>query len=149
MRCSKAEKYLSPYIDGELGAKQVALLESHLAQCGRCSREFGEIKRLRSLFSQAERFSAPSGFRAEVMERVSGKPAKGFSLFPVFTRFAEAVVIVLAITAGGIMGGMLINSLSPHHKGEQVVASLSLETFEALPPDSLGRAYLAMTEERR
>lgn len=148
MRCSKAGKYLSPYIDGELGAKQAALLESHLAQCDRCSREFDEIKRLRSLFSQAERFSAPPGLRAAVMERVNDRRAKGFSLMPVFTRFAEAVAVVLAITAGGITGGMLMNTLVPHHKGEQIVASLSLEAFEALPPDSLGRVYLAMTEER-
>lgn len=149
MRCAKAGKYLSPYIDGELGARESALLESHLAQCDRCSGELGEIKRLRSLFSQAQRFSAPQGFSVKVMERVSGLPAKGFSLIPVFTRFAEALAFVMAITAGVMSGGMLINALVPHHKGEQVVASLSLETFEALPPDSLGMAYLAVTEERR
>lgn len=149
MRCSKAGKYLSPYIDGELGARESALLESHLAQCDRCSGELGEIKRLRALFGQVERFSAPPGFRAEVMERISSRPKKRFSLVPVFSGFAEALVFALAITAGVVSGGMLINSFSPHPKGEQVVASLSLETFEVVPPGSLGRAYLAMTEERR
>jgi anti-sigma factor RsiW len=149
MRCSKVVKYLSPYIDGELGTSETALLEAHIAQCDRCSKEFAEIKRLHSLFSQVERFSAPPGFRAEVMERINGQPAKGFSLFPVVTRFAEAAAIIVAITAGIMSGGLLINVFAPHHRGEQVVASLSLETFEALPPDSLGRAYLAMTEERR
>ena len=148
MRCSTARKNLSPYIDGELRSQESALLESHLAQCGRCAGELDEIKRLRSLFSQAERLTAPSGFRAGVMARV-GQPAKGLSFIPVFTRFAEAIAVVLAITTGGLMGGMLINALAPNHKGAQVIASLSLDAFEALPPDSLGRAYLAMTEERR
>ncbi len=148
MRCSKAGKYLSPYIDDELEASETALLETHLAQCDRCSREFAELKRLHSLFSQTKGFSAPPGFRAEVMERINGQPAKGFSLFPVFTRFAEAAAVIVAITAGIMSGGLLINAFAPHHRGEQVIASLSLETFEALPPDSLGRAYLAMTEER-
>ena len=83
------------------------------------------------------------------MERVGSQPAKGFSLFPVFIRFAEAGAIVLAITAGIMSGGTLISAAASHHKGEQVMAALSLETFEALPPDSLGRAYLAMTEEKR
>lgn len=149
MRCSKVGKYLSPYIDGELDTSEIALLESHLAQCDRCSKEFAEIKRLHRLFRQVERFSAPPGFRAEVMERINGEPVKGFSLFPVVTRFAEAAAVIVAITAGIMSGGLLINAFAPHHRGEQVIASFSLETLEALPPDSLGRAYLAMTEERR
>ena len=46
MRCSKAEKYFSPYIDGELGERESTLLESHLAQCERCSGKLDEITRL-------------------------------------------------------------------------------------------------------
>lgn len=149
MRCSKAGKYLSSYIDNELGAKEAGLLESHLAQCDRCRGELEQMRQLQGLFSQTQRFSAPPAFRVKVMEKVGAQPSKGFSLFPVFVRFAEAGVFMLAITAGIMSGGMLINAFTPHHKGEQIVASLSLETFEALPPDSLGRAYLAMTEERR
>lgn len=149
MRCSKAGKYLSPYVDGELGASEVVRLESHLAQCDTCSRELGEIRQLSSLFSNAERFSAPPGLRASVMERVNGPSAKGFPLIPFFTGFAETVAVLLAITAGVMSGGLLINNLVQHHKGEQIVLSLSLESFEELPPDSLGRAYLVMTEERR
>ncbi len=149
MRCSKAGKYLSTYIDGELGEGKTTLLETHLAQCNRCAGELDELKRLHDLFSQAERFPAPSGFRAEVVARINRQPARNFSLFPVFIRFAETALFVLAITAGIMSGGLLINAFAPHLRGEQVVASLSLETFEALPPDSLGSAYLAMTEERR
>jgi anti-sigma factor RsiW len=149
MRCSKDGKYLSPYIDGELGAKEVVRLESHLAQCDRCSKDLVEMRRLSGLFSNAERFSAPPGLRSSVMERVRGPSAKGFSLIPFFTGFAETVAVLLAITAGVMSGGLLINNLVPHHKGEQIVSSLSLESFEELPPDSLGRAYLVMTEERR
>lgn len=149
MRCSKASKYLSSYVDSELDAKEVALLESHLAQCDQCAGELEQVRQLKSLFSQAQRFSAPPAFRVKVMERINEQPAEGFSLFPMFIRFAEAGVFILAITAGVMSGGMLINAFAPLHKGDQVIASLSLDTFEALPPDSLGRAYLAMTEVRR
>lgn len=148
MRCSKAGKHLSTYMDGELAPKAAAQLESHLAQCNRCSGELAQMRQLQGLFCQASRFSAPSAFRAEVLEKITGEPSKVFSFFPVFIRFAEAGVFVLAITAGVISGGMLINAVDPHHKGEQVIASLSLESFEALPPDSLGLAYLSMTEEK-
>ena len=148
MRCSKAGKYFSPYIDGELGARERALLESHLAQCGKCAGEFEKLKRLHSLFLQAERFSAPCGFSTKVMERAAGHPAKPFSLIPVFIRVTEGFAIVLAIAMGIMSGGMLISAFAPHQKTEQVAASLSLESFESLPSDSLGRAYLAMTEDR-
>lgn len=149
MRCSKAGKYLSSYIDNELDAKEVILLESHLAQCVRCTGELEQMRQLQGLFNQVQRFPAPPAFRSKVMEKIIEQPEKGFSLFPVFIRFAEVGAFVLAITMGVMSGGTLINVFVPNHTGEQVIASLSLETFEAMPPDSLGRAYLAMTEVRR
>lgn len=149
MRCSQAGKYFSPYLDGELGTTDAARLEAHLAHCDRCSGKLDEIRRLHGLFMQVERFSAPPGFSARVMETADAHPVKGFSFFPVFARFVEAGVFLLVITAGIMSGGMLMNALAPHHKSTQVVSSLSLETFEAVPPDSMGSAYLAMTEEGR
>jgi anti-sigma factor RsiW len=149
MRCSKARKFFSSYIDGELGENETSRLKSHLARCGRCSTELDEMRMLHGLFSRAERFSAPPGFCGDVMQKISARPVKVFSLFPAFTRFAEAAAVVAAVTAGLMTGGMLINVVAPHQMEEQIAASLSLETLEALPPDSLGRAYLAMTEERR
>jgi hypothetical protein len=83
------------------------------------------------------------------MERVDSQPVKGFAFLPFFARFVKAGVFLLVIAAGIMSGGMLMNAFAPHQKGTQVVSSLSLETFEAMPPDSMGRAYLAMTEEGR
>ena len=149
MRCSKAGKYLSSYIDGELEPRERALLESHLVQCRWCARKIEELTRVHHLFVDAERFSAPQGFSAEVMEKVSAQPSRGFSLIPFFTRFAEVTAVVLAITAGIMSGSILTNALALHHRGETVVASLSLETFEALPSDSLAGAYITMTEGKQ
>ncbi len=149
MRCSNVVKYLSTYLDLELGAKEVALLEAHLAQCDRCRAELEQLQLVQGLFKDARKFSAPPAFRAKVLGRLQSQPAQGFSFFPMFIRFAEIGVFLLAITAGIMSGGMLISAVAPHYKGEQVIAALSLETFEALPPDSLGGAYLAMTEGRQ
>ncbi len=149
MRCSKAGKYLSSYIDHELDAQKVVLLESHLAQCELCSEELEQLRQLKGLFKHVQSFSAPASFRSKVTTQLENLPSKGFSLFPAFIRIAEAGAFVLAIAAGIMSGGMLINAIAPQHKGEQVMAALSLETFEALPPDSLGRAYLAVMEGRR
>jgi len=147
MRCSRAGKYLSSYIDGELQAYDRVLLESHLAQCSGCARKLEELRRVHSLFVDAERFSAPRGFSAEVINKVSAQPLRGFSLIPFFARFAEVAAVLLAITAGTMSGSILTNALTPYQR-ESVVASLSLETFETMPPDSLGSAYLNLLEER-
>jgi anti-sigma factor RsiW len=147
MRCSRAGKYLSLYIDGELEVHDRVLLESHIVKCCMCARKIEELTRVHSLFADAERFSAPQGFSAEVMAKVSAQPSRGLALIPFFVRFAEVTSVVLAITVGIMSGSILTNALALHHRGEAVVASLSLETFEALPPDSLGRAYISMTEE--
>lgn len=149
MRCSQAGKYFSPYLDGELGTTETAQLETHLAHCDGCSRELDEIRRLHGLFMRAERYSAPPGFSSMVLERADAHPVKGFSFFPFFARFVEAGIFLLVMTGGIMSGGMLMNSFASHHKGAQVASSLFLETFEAMPPDSMGRAYLAITEEGR
>jgi len=46
---------------------------------------------------------------------------------------------------------VLMSSLVPHRgpEGETVMASLSLDTFEASPPGSLGHGYLSLTGDRR
>lgn len=147
MRCSRAETLLSSHIDNELGPHERALLESHLAQCRMCTRKLEELTKVHGLFVGAERFSAPQGFSSEVMDKVSATPSRGFSLIPFFARLAEVGAVLLAIYAGITSGGFLINTLAPHQK-EPVVASLSLEVLETMPPDSLGSAYLSLLEER-
>jgi anti-sigma factor RsiW len=148
MRCSEAAKNFSPYLDDELPAQDTARLEAHLAQCTDCRDALRRAKALSGLFAQAERFQAPPGFPAQVMERIDHESVRRFSFWPALTTFAEAAAILLAITAGALSGGVLLDSAAKH-RGGAVVSALSLESFEALPPDSLGRAYLAMAEERR
>ncbi|MDA8163904.1 MAG: anti-sigma factor [Desulfobacteraceae bacterium] len=149
MKCAKVAKSLSPYVDGELGETERREVETHLAQCGRCAGELAEARRLQQLLSQAERFAAPPGFRAEVMARIDGRSSPGLSWSAVSGGMARAFVVVAAITAGVMSGSLLARGIAPPQKGAPLIETLGLEVFEALPPGSLGRAYLALTEERR
>jgi anti-sigma factor RsiW len=151
MRCFSVRKRLSPYIDGELRARQASKLESHLAGCQRCAADYQELAGVHGLFAGAQRFSAPQGFSAAVMEKVEARSAKTFSLVPLLVRFAGAAAVVLAIAAGAVSGDVLTNSLVPHRRpeGETVMASLSLDAFEASPPGSLGHGYLSVMGDRR
>jgi anti-sigma factor RsiW len=149
MRCSRAGKYLSSYIDGELQAHKRVLLESHLVGCSKCARKVEELTGVHSLFVEAERFSAPRGFSTKVMKKVSTHPSRDFSLTPFFVRFAEVAAVLATITLGIMSGSILTNALALHHRGEIVVAPLLLETFEVLPPDSLAAAYMTITGGRQ
>jgi anti-sigma factor RsiW len=151
MRCFSARKRLSPYVDGELPAGEARKLASHLARCQRCAADYEDMLEVQGLFSGAQRFAAPQGLSAAVMEKVRELPARPFSLVPLFVRFAGVAAVVLAIAAGAVSGDVLMSSLVPHRSPERetVMASLSLDSFEALPPGSLGHGYLSLTGDRR
>lgn len=148
MRCSAISKLLSSYLDGELRAKDREHIDTHLQRCHHCSKKLQELHELTSMFAQAQRYEAPAGFSTKVMAKLDKGELKAFPLWASFTRFVEAAAILVAITAGIMSGGLLIDSISSNHK-IGVVSALSLDSFETLPPQSLGRAYLAMTEERQ
>ena len=151
MRCFSVRKRLSPYVDGELPAREAGKLESHLSGCKRCTADYEEMAGVRRLFAGAQRFSAPQGFSAAVMEKVEARSTKTFSLVPLLVRFAAVAAVVLAVAAGAVSGDVLTSSLVPHRAPERetVMASLSLDAFEASPPGSLGHGYLSLTGERR
>ena len=148
MKCSAARNLLSSYLDGELQAKDSERLAAHLKQCRQCADKFESLQAMSGMFAQVQRYEAPAVFSAKVLARLDEENTSFFNLRPIFTQFAEAAAILVAITAGIMSGGALISSISSHQKGT-VVSALSLDSFEALPPQSLGRAYLAMTEERQ
>ena len=151
MRCFSVRKRLSPYVDGELPAREARELESHLAGCQRCTTDYEEMTGVHSLFADAQRFSAPQGFPAAVMEKVEARSTQTCSLIPLLVRFAAVAAVVLAIAAGAVSGDLLMSFFVPHRgpEGETVMASLSLDAFEASPPGSLGYGYLSVMGDRR
>jgi len=151
MRCFSVRRRLSPYVDGELAAREAGKLESHLAGCPRCAADYKEMAGVHGLFAGARRYSAPPGFPAAVMEKIGARSTKTFSLVPLLVRFAGAAAVVLAIAAGVVSGDVLMSFLVPHRgpEGETVMASLSLDAFEASPPGSLGHGYLSVMGDRR
>ena len=144
MKCSKAKRLASPHLDGELGSGLKQSVESHIANCGKCSIEFDEAMKLRELIAQTERFKAPYGFATRVMANANAGKAARRAWMPIFAKFAETIVILVMVAVGIISGSFLINELAP--KNNSMTSSFSLEMFEPAPPGSIGGAYLAMME---
>ncbi len=147
MKCSKAHKLISLYIDGELPERDVKTLEDHMKACHKCRAEFEEGMELHNLFTSTEKFEAPFGFHTRVMSNISSGKIRETARIPVLARLAQAVAIVIVITFGILSGSLVTKGYSPD-KARDVMASLSLDMFDSAPPGSLGGVYLAMTEVR-
>jgi len=144
MRCPQAQRALSAYLDQELPAREREAMQTHLHHCRTCAGELQALTETREFLRQAPRFSAPAGFSQRLLANLEPAPPR-FRWAPFGVRFAEAVVLLLMIGIGVVSGRLLtpVDELSGPGPG---VALLSLDLFDPVPPDSLGGAYLAMTE---
>lgn len=142
MRCPQAHRLLSAYLDQELPAREREAIETHLHHCRTCAGELQALTATRELLRQAPRFTAPAGFSQRLLANLEPAPPR-FRWAPFTVRFAEAAVLLLMIALGVVSGRLLTPADESAGPG---VALLSLDLFDPVPPDSLGGAYLAMTE---
>ena len=147
MNCSKTQKFISPYIDGELSEGTKRKLESHIKGCEKCRTEMEEMRKLHQVFVNAEKFAAPYGFHTRVMANVNTAKTGKLPGISIPARLAETVMVLLLIVMGIMSGTFLVRSLILGRAAD-VIASLHLDVFQYAPPGTLGGAYLAMTEQR-
>lgn len=145
MRCRKAHRLMSSHLDGGLPAGEKAAIETHLGRCGACAAEFNALRATRRLVAGLERFEAPAGFSRRLMARLNPAPRPHPLLPLLFARCAEVAVVLLVIGIGVVFGRFVDTSMGVPHPGGEA-SFLSLALFDPAPPDSLGGAYLAMTE---
>src|SRR5947209_7381588 len=70
MKCSEARPLLDVLFDGELTAKDAALVLDHLQSCNECKSEWNDLEQVRSTFKEAKnKYQMPAG----LMEKVSHK----------------------------------------------------------------------------
>jgi anti-sigma factor RsiW len=147
MRCTTAHKLINPYIDGELKHEDSELLKSHLVQCERCSKDLQRLLSIKDAFAEFNSFTAPCGFSTRVLARIEAEEAVKTAKLPLFVRFAEVFIFLIAIFAG-VFCGRLISSGLMYDKSSAIISSLSLDVFDPAPAYSLGGSYLAMMEAK-
>jgi len=147
MRCRKAQGLMSAHLDKELPPGKQAGLEAHLNHCEACAAEFRASREMQQLLAEKERFAAPAGFSRRVMARLD--PAESARPFftPLWLRFAEVAVVLLAIGSGLLFGRLLSLPAGPAGLESATSAGLSLDLFAPAPAGSLGGVYLAMLED--
>jgi anti-sigma factor RsiW len=146
MKCTKARNLMSPYLDRELDGAGREKLETHLGACGECRAAYAAMEQVHGIFAQAERAAAPFGFSTRVTALARSSERSPASLFPFAMKLAAEAIAVAAVVALGVLSGSVLVGAPSSGGAASPTAMLSLEIFDAAPPDSPGGVYLAMTE---
>ncbi len=73
MKCNKAIKELSAYLDGELDAELRQTLEAHLTYCNHCHAVYDTTKKTIELYCDGKLFSLPEDVRARLHDALRRK----------------------------------------------------------------------------
>ncbi len=162
MQCKKARSLLTEFIDESITFDIRQSLNAHLEACNECKDELRRHMITQKALKTAYKFNAPLGFSARVMRRLPAERVKddiftgswfSFTFHGAGAKFAQlagAAVIVLAIAAGIIFGGILSDKLIDlraaivSDTNQEAPALSYLEYLDPAPPESLAVAYLAM-----
>lgn len=156
MNCDKAKGLLNEHIDGLLDEAEKAALHGHAAVCEKCAKELDGLVKAHEAAKYAPRFSAPRGFAARVMaeiNRTEKEPGffKWLSDMPTRFKVAQAAALVVASVMGVYSAGLLSDSLTngngpAENSDSNLVASVSIEYLDPVPPESMADMYLSEQE---
>jgi hypothetical protein len=98
------KQYISPYLDGELAPADSRMVQSHLAECLICQREYEELAMLVSAVKQLgrENIPAPIGFKDAVMKQIL-EETKSVSIFERTNKLAGKWKMAVTATAAPLL----------------------------------------------
>ncbi len=152
MKCHRIRKMISPYMDDRLGPAEKEGFISHIRGCAFCRKDLEETQSLGHLFASAERFHAPYGFATRVMANVQEREPSWLSRFfasrPLFLRVMGVAMVLIVSFIGLISGNVLVADKGAIQREANIQQALSLEVFQATPPDTIGAIYVTIMEVR-
>ena len=115
MKCAKAKKLISEYIDGDLDGKKTSSIEKHLGACPDCrklSNDFRQIKQRAKDLKETE----PSGqtwfrIQARLKQKTQSplpSPRVRFLYFPAGLRYAVSSALLVLVVAAALVIGLRI-----------------------------------------
>lgn len=113
MKCYKARKCISDYIDGALDAGRVSSLEKHLDTCSDCRQMLQDFQKIKKQARNLAEFE-PSGqiwfrIRSRLKEKTEDREAEAkarFLLFPARLRYAVSAALLMLVVVGAFVIGL-------------------------------------------
>jgi len=116
MKCSKAKKFISEYIDGDLDPKKASTLKEHLEACPDCQKHLRDFQKITDQAKGLEK-KAPSEqawFRIQARLREEKQKEKvptwggreRILLFPAKLRYAVSAAFLLLVVVSAVIIGL-------------------------------------------
>jgi anti-sigma factor RsiW len=155
MECSKIQKKLSAYQDGELNSFEKEELARHLQGCRSCREEIEKLEQVWQSLGRLEEIRPDPWFYQGVVRRIRENPKPGLMrvlhhVFQVMGAPAVAsILLVIGLAAGGYLGNDLARSgFSPSQSipvsDSQSSFFVSMRVFDPAPPGTFAEGYLRM-----
>ena len=154
MKCSKIQKKLSAYQDGELKPGEREEVRSHLLSCQSCREQFAELERVWKIAGQLEEIHPDPWFYRQVVRKIKEHREQGFlpTLQHVFrlsrAPVAVSFVLIIGLLVGTYLGSILARcDLFPFQSnptGDSSGVLTSMRVFDPAPPGTLAEGYLRM-----
>ncbi|MGQ9456190.1 MAG: anti-sigma factor family protein [Armatimonadota bacterium] len=103
MKCAKARRLIWTYVDGELNKCEVVKLESHIASCASCRKEYEEARSLSKLLICWEPVSPRVDFGV-LSERIRQRESISRDVWLPVPRWAAVFLSILGVISGSILG---------------------------------------------
>jgi hypothetical protein len=153
MRCSKVQKRLSAFQDGELNSLEQRRVSKHLESCSACRERYAEMVKVWQALGDFQEILPEPGFYGQVVRKIneSYEPRRFPGLKEVFQAFSPLAACTLLVTgllvgtfAGNYLAGTgLISFPSPQAgKISGAIEVVSFQAFDPIPPGTLGDGYL-------
>jgi tetratricopeptide (TPR) repeat protein len=161
MKCTKAKKLISDYMDGDLDTKRASSLEEHLEVCPECRKLFKDFERIASKAKTLAK-REPSG---QVWFRILARVKEGnqetvrpvrihkdrFLLFPAKLRYAVSAALLVLLVGGAVFISYRVlnqGAFSKRNNGQEYALKKIKEAEEhyQLAIKALGEAVQAKRE---
>jgi hypothetical protein len=153
--CKNIRKKLSAFQDKEINQAQKESIEIHLQSCRECKEKFAAMMHAYQSIDKLPQIESDPMFTQQIMARINNTSLLDRFLDdflrPLPVPAAMTAMVIIGLLSGTLLGNLVIqNELNPltltSHANDSdreiVRTSLSLDSFNAVPPGSIADGFL-------
>jgi hypothetical protein len=110
LQCPQARQSFSPYLDGAMTGTEMLALQNHLAECGKCKREYESLRRTQQLLTSVARPKVPAdlGLRLRLAISREVESAKRARFEGLMVRLENALQAFMVPVTAGFVSALII-----------------------------------------
>lgn len=110
LQCPQAKQLFSPYLDGAVTGTEMLALQQHLAECGRCNREYQSLRKTQQLLMSVPRPKVPTDLGLKLRLAVSREvdSAKRARFEGMMVRLENVLQAFMVPVTAGFLSALII-----------------------------------------